>query len=38
MTEPLKYAVVIALHLEGVREHGEVAPTPTTKVEYVDAR
>jgi predicted RNase H-like HicB family nuclease len=28
----------ITLHLEGLREHGEVVPTPTTKVEYVDAR
>ena len=28
----------IALHLEGLREHGEIVPEPTTKVEYVDAR
>jgi predicted RNase H-like HicB family nuclease len=28
----------ITLHLEGLREQGEVVPTPTTKVEYVDAR
>ena len=28
----------IALHLEALREHGEVVPEPTTKVEYVDAR
>jgi predicted RNase H-like HicB family nuclease len=28
----------ITLHREGLREHSEVVPTPTTKVEYVDAR
>ena len=28
----------ITLHLEGLRDHGEVVPEPTTKVEYVDAR
>ena len=28
----------IALHLGALREHGEVVPEPTTKVEYVDAR
>ena len=28
----------IALHLEGLREHGEIVPEPMTKVEYVDAR
>jgi predicted RNase H-like HicB family nuclease len=28
----------ITLYLEGLREHGEVVPEPTTKVEYVDAR
>jgi predicted RNase H-like HicB family nuclease len=27
----------ITLHLEGLREHGEVVPRPTTKVDYVDA-
>jgi predicted RNase H-like HicB family nuclease len=27
----------ITLHLEGLREHGEVVPKPTTKVDYVDA-
>lgn len=26
----------IALHLDGLREHGEDVPPPTTRVEYVD--
>jgi predicted RNase H-like HicB family nuclease len=28
----------ITLYLEGLREHGDVAPEPTTTVEYVEAR
>ena len=28
----------IALHLEGLREHGEPIPAATTRVEYIAAR
>jgi predicted RNase H-like HicB family nuclease len=26
----------IVLHIDGLREHGEAVPPPTTRVEYID--